>query len=206
MSTIKCKQEPCIAVCGALCLMITKVVIGWIKNQNPKLKTLLKLPDITSTIGLKNIRKEKKTFWHTKLISWKITKLEKEIKLQKQHDQKEYLTHSIKDIGLLKSASEVEGFCGSKRKESDKKEILKNQILFRKHVLDQKSSSKKHFQMGESVGNKYKPFDVQQLKVNLIQIILFSSGTPEERATELVQNSIKDIEIRRQKLETKKVK
>ena len=76
-----------------------------------------------------------------------------------------------------------------------KKEILKNQILFRKYVLGQSSSSKKHFQMGESVGNKYKSFDVKQLKVNLIQIILFSSGTPEERANELVQNSIKDTEI-----------
>ena len=58
--------------------------------------------------------------------------------------------------------------------------------------------------MGVSVGNKYKSFDVTQLKVNLIQIILFSSGTPEEQATELVQNSIKDREIRRRKLEAKK--
>ena len=34
--------------------------------------------------------------------------------------------------------------------------------------------------MGESVSNKYnkyKPFDLQQLKVDLTQIILFSSGT-----------------------------
>ena len=126
--------------------------------------------------------------------------------MQKQLDQKEYLTHSIQDIGLLKSASEVEILCGSKRKESDVKEILKNQILFRKHVLGQRSSSKKHFQMGESVVNKYKSFDVTQLKVNLIQIILFSSGTPEEQVNELVQNSIEDMEIRRQKLEAKKVK
>ena len=58
--------------------------------------------------------------------------------------------------------------------------------------------------MGESVGNNYKPFDVQQLNVNLIQIISFSSGTPEERATELIKNSIKDMENRRQKLESKK--
>ena len=58
--------------------------------------------------------------------------------------------------------------------------------------------------MGESVGNKYKSFDVKQLKVNLIQIILFSSGTPEEQATDLVQNSIKDREIRSRKLESKK--
>ena len=53
--------------------------------------------------------------------------------------------------------------------------------------------------MGESVGNKYKPFDVQQLKFNLIQIIWNSLA---EQATELAQNSIKDMEIRRQILET----
>ena len=60
--------------------------------------------------------------------------------------------------------------------------------------------------MGESVGNKYKPFDLQQFKANLIQIILLSSGNPEERTTELVQNSIKGMEIQRQKLEIKKIK
>ena len=39
-------------------------------------------------------------------------KLEKEIKLQKRHGQKEYLTHSIQDImGLLKSRFEVEVTC-----------------------------------------------------------------------------------------------
>ena len=60
--------------------------------------------------------------------------------------------------------------------------------------------------MGESVGNKYKPFDLQQFKANLIQIILLSSGNPEERTTELVQNSIKGMEIQRQKLKIKKIK
>ena len=38
----------------------------------------------------------------------------------------------------MKSASKVEVLCGSKRKESDLKEILKNQILFRKHLLGHK--------------------------------------------------------------------
>ena len=60
--------------------------------------------------------------------------------------------------------------------------------------------------MGESVGNKYKPFDLQQFKANLIQIILLSSGNPEEGTTELVQNSIKGMEIQRQKLKIKKIK
>ena len=58
--------------------------------------------------------------------------------------------------------------------------------------------------MGELIGNKYKSFDLEQLEVNLIQIILFSSGTPEEWTNELVQNSMKGMEIRRQKLEAKK--
>ena len=54
--------------------------------------------------------------------------------------------------------------------------------------------------MGESVGNKYKAFDLQQLKAIQIQIILFSSGNPQQWATELVENSIKDMEVQRQKL------
>ena len=60
--------------------------------------------------------------------------------------------------------------------------------------------------MGKSVANKYKPFDLQGFKANLMQTILFSSGNPEERTTELVQNSIKDIGIQRQKLEIKNIK
>ena len=39
------------------------------------------------------------------------------------------------------------------------------------------------------VGNKYRLFDLQQLKVYLIQIILFVSGTLKEQATEAVRNS-----------------
>ena len=58
--------------------------------------------------------------------------------------------------------------------------------------------------MGESVGNKYETFDLQQLKSDLIQITLFSSGNPEMQATELFQNYIVDMEIQRHKLETKK--
>ena len=54
--------------------------------------------------------------------------------------------------------------------------------------------------MGESVGNTYKAFDLQQLKAIQIQIILFSSGNPQQWATELVENSIKDMEVQRQKL------
>ena len=59
--------------------------------------------------------------------------------------------------------------------------------------------------MGESVGNKYKPFDLQEFKANLIEIILFSSRNREQRATKFVQNSIKNMKIERHKLETKKI-
>ena len=54
------------------------------------------------------------------------------------------------------------------------------------------------------IGNKYKLFDLQQLKVYLIQIILFLSRTLEEQGTEVLRNSFKNMEIWREKLETKK--
>ena len=47
----KLAQKPTlsdIAVVGSLCLIIKKAVIGWIRSQNQKLKTLLKLLDTTS--------------------------------------------------------------------------------------------------------------------------------------------------------------
>ena len=45
------------------------------------------------------------------------------------------------------------------------------------------------------IGNKYKLFDLQQLKVYLIQIILFLSRTLEEQGTEVLRNSFKNMEI-----------
>ena len=201
----KLTQKPTfsdIAVCGVIMFNNNKSEDWLDKKSKLEIENLVKIARYNKHDRIKKYKKRKEDILAYKIDKLEKVKLEKEIKLQKQLDQKEYLTHSIQDIELLKSASEVEVLCGNKRKESDIKEILKNQILFRKHVLGQSSSSKKHFQMGESVCNKYKSFDVKQLKVNLIQIILFSSGTPEERATDLVQNSIKDREIRRRKLET----
>ena len=86
------------------------MVIGWIRNQNQKLKNLLKLPDRTSMVGLKNKGIED-------ILPYEIdnvgkAKLEKEMKLQNQHDQKEHLTRSLQDIERLwKSTSEVEVIC-----------------------------------------------------------------------------------------------
>ena len=205
----KLTQKPTfsdIAVCGVIMFNNNKSKDWLDKKSKLEIENLVKIARYNKHDRIKKYKKRKEDILAYKIDKLEKVKLEKEIKLQKQLDQKEYLTHSIQDIELLKSASEVEVLCGNKRKESDIKEILKNQILFRKHVLGQRSSSKKHFQMGESVVNKYKSFDVTQLKVNLIQTILFSSGTPEEQVNELVQNSIEDMEIRRQKLEAKKVK
>ena len=77
-------------------------------------------------------------------------------------------------------------------KESDIKKILKNQILFCEQNLV-KSLHLTNIFRRES-----------QLAININQLI--SSGNLEERATELVQNSIKDMEIQTQKLAIKKIK
>ena len=77
-------------------------------------------------------------------------------------------------------------------KESDIKKILKNQIFFCEQNLV-KSLHLTNIFRRES-----------QLAININPLI--SSGNLEERATELVQNSIKDMEIQTQKLAIKKIK
>ena len=77
-------------------------------------------------------------------------------------------------------------------KESNIKKILKNQIFFCEHNLV-KSLHLTNIFRRES-----------QLAININ--LLISSGNPEEWATELVQNSIKDKEIERQKVQTKEIK
>ena len=77
-------------------------------------------------------------------------------------------------------------------KESNIKKILKNQIFFCEQNLV-KSLHLRNIFRRES-----------QLAININPLI--SSGNPEEWATELVQNSIKDMEIQTQKLAIKKIK
>ena len=86
------------------------MVICWIKNQNQKLKNLLKLPDTTSMVGLKNKRIEDILPYEIDKVGK--AKLEKEMKLQNQHDEEEHLTRALQDLGRLwKSTSDVEFIC-----------------------------------------------------------------------------------------------
>ena len=73
-----------------------------------------------------------------------------------------------------------------------KNTILKNQILLRKNVLCEKVPSKRSFQMGESINNKYKSFNLDELRENLIKIINLSSKSPEERASAIIESSVLD--------------
>ena len=73
-----------------------------------------------------------------------------------------------------------------------KNTILKNQILFRKNVLCETVPSKRLFQMGESINNKYNSFNLDELRENLIKIINLSSKSPEERASAIIESSVLD--------------
>ena len=81
-------------------------------------------------------------------------KLEKELKLQKAIDEREYLTQKIMEVeGLVTSPEKFDKLINAS-KEADLKNIIRYQILFRKNVLCQKSCDKKLFQMGETSSNK----------------------------------------------------
>ena len=81
-------------------------------------------------------------------------KLEKELKLQKAIDEREYLTQKIMVVeGLVTSTEKFDKLINAS-KEADLKNIIRYQILFRKNVLCQKSCDKKLFQMGETSSNK----------------------------------------------------
>ena len=73
-------------------------------------------------------------------------------------------------------------------------------------MLCEKVPSERLFQKGESMNNKYKSFNVDELRDNLIKIINFSSKSPEERASAIVESSVRDEGLRRELLESKKKK
>ena len=138
-------------------------MICWIKNQNQKLKNLLKLSDPTSMVGLKNKRIE--DILPDEIDKVEKAKLEKEMKLQNQHDQKEHLTHALQDIDRLwKSISEVEVIFWSKMKESEVKEILKNQIFFCEHNLVKIIQLTNIFRWGSQLPININPLIYKDLK------------------------------------------
>ena len=62
-------------------------------------------------------------------------KLEKELKLQKAIDEREYLTQKIMEVeGLVTSPEKFDKLINAS-KEADLKNIIRYQILFRKNVL-----------------------------------------------------------------------
>ena len=58
--------------------------------------------------------------------------------------------------------------------------------------------------MGETINNKYKSFILDELRENLIKIINFSSKSPEERASVIIESSVRDEGLRWELLESKK--
>ena len=114
-------------------------------------------------------------------------KLEKELKLQKATDEKEYLTEKIREVGGLVTSSEKVDKLINKSKEADLKNIIKYQILFRKNVLCEKLCDKKLFQMSETSKNKYQPY-LEKLSNNYKFFLLFSENGQSSRAEGLTNS------------------
>ena len=111
-------------------------------NKHDRIKIYKKRKDEILTFNMNKIGK---------------VKLEKELKLQKATDEKEYLTEKIREVGGLVTSSEKVDKLINKSKEADLKNIIKYQILFRKNALCEKLCDKKLFQMSETSNSKYQP-------------------------------------------------
>ena len=103
-------------------------------------------------------------------------KLEKELKLQKAIDEKEYLTQKIMKVRGLVTSSKKTYKLINENNEADLRNIIKYQILFRRNVFCQKLFDKKIFQMGEACNNKYQPYCLEKLKNNYKKILFSEKG------------------------------
>ena len=118
----KLTQKPTLsdkAVCGVIMFNNNKSGDWLDQKSKSEIENLVKIARYNKHDRIKKYKKRKEDILAYKIDKLEKVKLEKEIKLQKQLGQKEYLTHSIQDIELLKSASEVEVLCRNKRKECD---------------------------------------------------------------------------------------
>lgn len=71
-------------------------------------------------------------------------------------------------------------------------------------MVCEKVPSKRLFQISESINDKYKSFNVSELRENVIKIINLSSKSPEERTSAIIESSVRDERLRRELLEDKK--
>ena len=198
----KMTQKPTlsdIAACGVI--MFNNKSCDWLANKSKEeIKKLVQIVRTNKHDRIKKYKDRKEQIVLFKIDKLQKARLEKEIKEQRLLSQREHLTECIQDVGLLRTVEEVEHLCKSKKKETTLKTVLQNQILFRKNVLCKNVPSERLFQIGESINNKYKSFNLE----NLIRIINFSSKSSEERASAIIESSVRDEGLRRELLESKK--
>ena len=75
--------------------------------------------------------------------------------------------------------------------------------MFWKSVLCIKVLSKRLFQMGEPVNNKYKLFNVDGFREKINTIINFYLKSPGGRASAIIEGSVRDEKLRQEILEDK---
>ena len=205
----KLTQKPTIstiAACGVIMFNNNKTS-DWLEDKSTdQLERLVKIARTNKYDWIKKYKERQKIILQFEIDNMDKKKLEKEIKDQKLQDEKEHLTSEIQKVGgLIGSVDKLEELCNSKVTVKKLREILRNQILFRKVVLGQKFPDKKYGQMGETVKNKYFQYDVSALKHNLTQIINFCTTSPEERAGRIIGGSgVKDDITRKALLEKAK--
>ena len=171
----------------------------WLSSKSKdELKKLVDIARKNKHDRIKKYKKRKEEILTFKMDKMEKVKLEKELKLQKAIDEKEYLTEKIMEVGGLVTSTEKFDKLIIENKEANLKNIIKYQILFRKNVLCQKL-----FQMGETSNNKYQPYSLEKLKNNYKTILLFSEKGQSSHAECLV-NSLKDETSRQKEIEKKR--
>ena len=139
----------------------------WLSSKSKdELEKLVDIARKNKHDRIKKYKKRKEEILTFKMDKMEKVKLEKELKLQKAIDEKEYLTEKIMEVGGLVTSTEKFDKLISENKEANLKNIIKYQILFRKNVLCQKLFDKKLFQIGETSNNKYQPYSLEKLKNN----------------------------------------
>ena len=88
--------------------------------------------------------------------------------------------------------------------DSEKKQALKDQISYRKLVLQQTHFESKIFNAGATVEGRYQLYSIDKLKDNLKQVIEFNQQAAGQRAQEIQNPEIRPEVERRTKIDTVK--
>ena len=196
-------QKPNISTVGAsgVILFLNNQTYDWLQEMDDiKLDQLITKVIRMAPSYVKLFKEKRKKIRAKRTNSQHRVRMEKEVARQTAADEKAALAVKLKKWdGFWETAGDVDEHMVSLT-DAKRKQALKDQINYRKLVLQQTHPDPKIFNAGTTVEGRYQQYSVIKLSENLKEIIQFNQQAASDRANEIQNPEIRPEEERRRRM------